>query len=185
MFVLPHVLLPPHLHVTPGVDVNPLEVQTDVVPGTPSTPTVSGVVKKPSLPLRPGSSLRSSRIESHLHHQQSVLTSATSVTSISGITSQPAMASPVSTLAPPPFQHRAAPGPSAAKKRRFRKSWSTSTKKSDYNFSAENDVLGIVMWEAQGATDLPRLKNSTSSFCCSRSMIVSLTIPLISELNNQ
>lgn len=45
-----------------------------------------------------------------------------------------------------------------AKKTKFRKSW--ATKKVDYNFSAANDIMGIVMLEIQGATDLPRLKNS-------------------------
>ncbi|KZP08405.1 hypothetical protein FIBSPDRAFT_922684 [Athelia psychrophila] len=34
-------------------------------------------------------------------------------------------------------------------------------KKGDFNFSPENDILGIVMLEIQGATDLPRLKNMT------------------------
>lgn len=33
--------------------------------------------------------------------------------------------------------------------------------KGEFNFSPENDILGIVMLEIQGATDLPRLKNST------------------------
>ena len=35
-----------------------------------------------------------------------------------------------------------------------------SKKRSDYNFSAANDIMGIVMLEIKGATDLPRLKNS-------------------------
>ncbi|OCH86472.1 hypothetical protein OBBRIDRAFT_838129 [Obba rivulosa] len=44
-------------------------------------------------------------------------------------------------------------------KSKFRKSW--TAKKTDYNLNAENDVMGIVMLEIQGATDLPRLKNMT------------------------
>ena len=34
----------------------------------------------------------------------------------------------------------------------------------DYNFSAtaSNDILGIVLLEIKGATDLPKLKNSES-----------------------
>jgi phosphatidylserine decarboxylase len=35
--------------------------------------------------------------------------------------------------------------------------------KADYNFSTEYDIKRIVMLEIQGATDLLRLKNSTSS----------------------
>ncbi|KAG2141147.1 phosphatidylserine decarboxylase-domain-containing protein [Suillus bovinus] len=44
---------------------------------------------------------------------------------------------------------------------RFRTSW--ASKKVDYNFSTSNsnDIVGIVMLEIQGATDLPRLKNMT------------------------
>lgn len=44
-------------------------------------------------------------------------------------------------------------------KQRFKRSWATN-KSADYNFSAANDIVGIVMLEIQGATDLPRLKNS-------------------------
>jgi phosphatidylserine decarboxylase len=44
------------------------------------------------------------------------------------------------------------------KKRKFAK---FGNKKADYNFSAANDIVGIVMLEVQGATDLPRLKNMT------------------------
>jgi phosphatidylserine decarboxylase len=44
-------------------------------------------------------------------------------------------------------------------KQRFKRSWAVN-KNADYNFSAENDIVGIVMLEIQGATDLPRLKNS-------------------------
>lgn len=52
-----------------------------------------------------------------------------------------------------------------AKKNKFRRSWSHQTqKKTDYNFSTENDIHGIVMLEIQGATDLPRLKNSELAF---------------------
>ncbi|TFK49776.1 hypothetical protein OE88DRAFT_1662429 [Heliocybe sulcata] len=49
--------------------------------------------------------------------------------------------------------------PTAEKKgTKFRKSW--GEKKGAYNFSAENDIVGIVMLEINSAKDLPRLKNS-------------------------
>ncbi|EJU05118.1 hypothetical protein DACRYDRAFT_76182 [Dacryopinax primogenitus] len=35
------------------------------------------------------------------------------------------------------------------------------SRSSDYNFSAETDILGIVMLEIAGADDLPKIKNST------------------------
>ncbi|KAF7971904.1 hypothetical protein HWV62_19467 [Athelia sp. TMB] len=68
------------------------------------------------------------------------------------------------------------------KKGKFRRSWSHTTtpntpgndnggkqkngkngkpKKGDFNFSPENDILGIVMLEIQSASDLPRIKNMT------------------------
>ncbi|CCL98617.1 uncharacterized protein FIBRA_00619 [Fibroporia radiculosa] len=49
---------------------------------------------------------------------------------------------------------------SVVSKARFRKSWAGGKSK-DFNFSAANDILGIVMLEIQSAIDLPRLKNMT------------------------
>lgn len=46
---------------------------------------------------------------------------------------------------------------SAAKRAKFPK-W--KKKGGDYNFNAAEDILGIVMLEIKGATDLPKLKNS-------------------------
>lgn len=48
---------------------------------------------------------------------------------------------------------------SSTTKKRFKRSWAVS-KSADFNFSAANDIVGIVMLEIQGAADLPRLKNS-------------------------
>ncbi|TFY51364.1 hypothetical protein EVJ58_g10610 [Rhodofomes roseus] len=49
-----------------------------------------------------------------------------------------------------------------ASRAKFRKSWGgIGNKKTDFNFSAANDILGIVMLEIQSAADLPRLKNMT------------------------
>ncbi|KAG2147530.1 hypothetical protein DEU56DRAFT_929174 [Suillus clintonianus] len=62
-----------------------------------------------------------------------------------------------------PLHSPISPGPSSPlvyqpPKKRFRKSW--SSKKVDYNFSAanSNNIVGIVMLEIQGASDLPRLR---------------------------
>lgn len=66
---------------------------------------------------------------------------------------------------PPRFVHRrsasagSVPTMSTTAKKRFKRSWATG-KNADYNFSAANDIVGIVMLEIQGATDLPKLKNS-------------------------
>ena len=48
--------------------------------------------------------------------------------------------------------------PTSAKRPKFPKKWSNRNR--DFNFNAANDVLGIVMLEIQGATDLPKIKNS-------------------------
>lgn len=48
---------------------------------------------------------------------------------------------------------------SITSKKRFKRSWAMG-KSADYNFSAANDIVGIVMLEIEGATDLPKLKNS-------------------------
>jgi phosphatidylserine decarboxylase len=65
--------------------------------------------------------------------------------------------------------------PGVEKRKKFRRSWSSQTqtptaqqqsqgrhrkRKADYNFSMENDILGIVILEILGATDLPKIKNS-------------------------
>ncbi|KAL6301148.1 phosphatidylserine decarboxylase-domain-containing protein [Sparassis latifolia] len=49
--------------------------------------------------------------------------------------------------------------PTPTQKTKFRRSW--ISKRKDFNFSAANDILGIVMLEIQNARDLPRLKNMT------------------------
>jgi phosphatidylserine decarboxylase len=43
----------------------------------------------------------------------------------------------------------------------FRKHKSRGT---HYNFSNENDILGIVMLEVQGAEDLPKLRNCETKY---------------------
>jgi phosphatidylserine decarboxylase len=69
---------------------------------------------------------------------------------------------PTPTLFSPPRAASASPEPTGGKKRPFKKK--RSNKRSDYNFSAANDIVGIVMLEIKGATDLPRLKNSALFF---------------------
>jgi phosphatidylserine decarboxylase len=49
-----------------------------------------------------------------------------------------------------------------AKRPKFKRG--RGTKDSTYNFGAEKDVLGIVLFEVNKAEDLPKFKNSMSSF---------------------
>jgi len=53
----------------------------------------------------------------------------------------------------------AIPTLSSSKMKFSKVSW-TSNKSAGYNFSAANDIVGIVMLEIKSATDLPKLKNS-------------------------
>jgi phosphatidylserine decarboxylase len=55
----------------------------------------------------------------------------------------------------PPAPPSSSPATTAGKKK-FRMSW--GMKKTDFNFSAANDILGIVMLEVQKAEDLPVLR---------------------------
>lgn len=52
------------------------------------------------------------------------------------------------------------------RKKMLRKSWGNKKVDFDFNINAKaaNDIVGIVMVEILGATDLPKLKNSTFSF---------------------
>ncbi|KAG6332884.1 hypothetical protein ID866_6202, partial [Astraeus odoratus] len=87
--------------------------------------------------------------------------------------SAPASAAPHAAPPPPPplivteCGHRrsmsagAIPTMTQHSKRKFRTSWASSSKHAGYNFSAANDIVGIVMLEIKGATDLPKLKNMT------------------------
>jgi len=111
---------------------------------TPTTPTidVGDKDKPPTLPSKsvgglakflPGKRQQSQRLDSF----DSTLTTDSSASTPSPITTQDAK----------------------EKKRKFRKS-----KKADggeYHFNPENDVLGIVMLEIKGASDLPKLSNCT------------------------
>lgn len=52
------------------------------------------------------------------------------------------------------------------RKKMLRKSWGNKKVDFDFNINAKaaNDIVGIVMVEILGATDLPKLKNSTFPF---------------------
>ncbi|KAI0311126.1 phosphatidylserine decarboxylase-domain-containing protein [Amylostereum chailletii] len=64
------------------------------------------------------------------------------------------------TSAPPTHRTVSSMTTSSEKRRRLRRSWA-GPKKGAYDFDAGNDVVGIVMLEIEGATDLPKLKNMT------------------------
>ena len=67
-----------------------------------------------------------------------------------------------STASSPIKSRPTTPGtPGTAKKSKFRGKFKKGSE--DYNFNAAHDIIGIVMLDIQGATDLPKLRNSMSA----------------------
>ncbi|KAF7793754.1 hypothetical protein EIP86_004873 [Pleurotus ostreatoroseus] len=141
---------------------DPATVRVSEVTESPTTPTPLNVStpvagKPPSSPsflqrkfLRRPTAKRSSSVDSSGFPQIPASTSTPNL----DVTP---VATPTSVSVPP---SRAATPTGRPSKTRFRKSW--GVKNRDYNFSAgSNDIIGIVMLEVQGASDLPRLRNMT------------------------
>jgi len=54
--------------------------------------------------------------------------------------------------------------PASKKRPKFQRGWSTN-KKAEYSLLQQQDVVGIVMLEIQGAEDLPKIRNSEYHLC--------------------
>jgi phosphatidylserine decarboxylase len=169
---------PPMIHI----DISPGPVQ-DMTPGTarpspvvelathmPVTPTASSTSrsKLPKLFIRrPPLSTRPSYEEAPTPTLLAVDVAIPSILVAPPPSTATGNVSPVPPPSPIPshFGHRrsasagSVPTMSTTAKQRLKRSWAMS-KNAGYNFSAANDIVGIVMLEIQGATDLPRLKNS-------------------------
>lgn len=176
---IPHLsrlyIPPPVIHVndkSPGPDqyntpgtARPSPIVESTTP-TPITPTASRsklpklFIRKPPLSRRPSyegvPTPTSHALDLTLPSVSVPPPPATATGSVSPVT----LPSPIHQ-----FGHRRSasagsiPTLSTTAKKRFKRSWAMS-KRPDYNFSAANDIVGIVMLEIQGATDLPKLKNS-------------------------
>ncbi|KAI6039702.1 phosphatidylserine decarboxylase-domain-containing protein [Pisolithus marmoratus] len=77
-----------------------------------------------------------------------------------------AASSPPTVVLPPGRGHRRSMSAGAiptltGSKMKFSRKSGAPQNNYEYNFSAANDIVGIVMLEVQGATDLPKLKNMT------------------------
>lgn len=166
---------PPTIHIdrspgpvqnkTPGT-ARPSPIVESATP-TPVTPTASRS-KLPKLFIRrPPLSTRPSYEGAPTPTPHAVEVAIPSILLAPPLATASGNVSPVAPSSPilPQFGHRRSasagsiPTMSTTTKRRFKRSWATS-KSADYNFSAANDIVGIVMLEIQGATDLPKLKNS-------------------------
>lgn len=164
---------------------------------TPTTPTVSARSKLPKLfPRRPPLATRPSYEVGHTLPVAAAAATAlaTAALDVPAITVAPAptphgapstsiststSVTPPSTALPmiPPLivtdgGHRRSVSAGAVptlSKKFGRVSWSSNKSAgAAYNFSAANDVVGIVMLEIRGATDLPRLKNSKWAYIIPR-----------------
>ncbi|KAF9236303.1 phosphatidylserine decarboxylase-domain-containing protein [Melanogaster broomeanus] len=158
---------PPIIHKRKSAGKSPDTARPSPSPGvesptpTPITPTARSILPK-LFPRRPPLSTRPS-------YEVAPMPPVGDVPSIS-------VAPPATTITAPPSPrphpianesgHRRSasvgsmPMPAPTTKKKFRKSW-LANKSAAYNFSAANDIVGIVMLEIQGATDLPKLKNMT------------------------
>ncbi|EPS93599.1 hypothetical protein FOMPIDRAFT_1055836 [Fomitopsis schrenkii] len=159
---LAHLYVPP-----PALDLT-LEMPASPVLETPTTPTAPGASTPPTVktptPSRPGSTFKAiprifpRRSNSAKPQLESPQTPGASPSHASPPHS-PAVSTPGTGTTTPTVT---SPRPGVASRAKFRKSWGGgANKKTDYNFSAANDILGIVMLEIQTAADLPRLKNMT------------------------
>ena len=156
-----------HLYVPPPPANLKISLPDSPVLETPTTPTATDASTPPSVktptPSRPGTFKNIPRIfprrsNSARPQLESPKTPSASPSRASPPHSpSPAASSPGTGTATPTL---ASPRPSVSSRAKFRKSWGGGSKKTDYNFSAANDIIGIVMLEIQSAADLPRLKNS-------------------------
>ncbi|KAH7884251.1 phosphatidylserine decarboxylase-domain-containing protein [Phlebopus sp. FC_14] len=128
---------------------------------TPTTPTASSSRSK-----LPKLFTRRPPLSSRPSYDATATATPPIATDVPTITVAPATSPstplPLTLVTEPVHRRSASAGalPTLTPKKKFRKSWSV-TKRTDYNFSAANDIVGIVMLEIQGTTDLPRLKNMT------------------------
>jgi phosphatidylserine decarboxylase len=149
-----------------------------ILPMSPSTPTPAALTKTPvpSRPSAPGFIPKifprryASAPPDPRSHSAPTTPNLDSPTTFSPSTPTPTLASHLRSTTGSTVPSVA---PTSAKRRHFKRKWATR-QKTDYNFSASNDILGIVLLEIQGATDLPRLKNSLS-FCLPFALVAAVS----------
>jgi phosphatidylserine decarboxylase len=129
------------------------------LPASPSTPTPGALTKTP-VPIKSGVPGFIPKIFPRRHPFAPSVEAKASPPTTPGAESFATLSphTPTPTMATQQRSASLSPEPTGVKKRPFKKKW--SSKKPDYNFSAENDIVGIVMLEIRGASDLPKLKNS-------------------------
>lgn len=151
-----------HLHCSPTLShVQPEEQEPETTPQLPPVPSTTPTTTPPA--MHSTTSASKSRLPKLFPRRPNLITTPSYDTNAPPTDRLHRRSVSAGAIAPLPSP--ISPGPSSAvyqtQKKIFRKSW--SSKKVDYNFSAanSNDIVGIVMLEIQGATDLPKLKNMT------------------------
>lgn len=151
-----------HLHCSPTLShVQPEEREPETTPQLPPVPSTTPTTTPPA--MHSTTSASKSRLPKLFPRRPNLITTPSYDTNAPPTDRLHRRSVSAGAIAPLPSP--ISPGPSSAvyqtQKKIFRKSW--SSKKVDYNFSAanSNDIVGIVMLEIQGATDLPKLKNMT------------------------
>ncbi|CAL1717452.1 unnamed protein product [Somion occarium] len=125
----------------------------------PITPTQGAILKTPTAvkPPSPGFSIPRIFPRRPTSTRSSSIDSTMMAASVGGTSTQPTSLIPsVSTPTPRPPAT-----PAGEKQKRFRKSWAAKHPSAGYHFNAAHDIMGIVMLEIKGATDLPKLRNMT------------------------
>ncbi|KIK43147.1 hypothetical protein CY34DRAFT_804151 [Suillus luteus UH-Slu-Lm8-n1] len=151
-----------HLHCSPTLShVQPEEREPEITPQLPPVTSTTPTTTPPA--MHSTTSASKSRLPKLFPRRPNLITTPSYDTNTPPTDRLHRRSVSAGAIAPLPSP--ISPGPSSAvyqtQKKIFRKSW--SSKKVDYNFSAanSNDIVGIVMLEIQGATDLPKLKNMT------------------------
>ncbi|EKM58743.1 uncharacterized protein PHACADRAFT_253246 [Phanerochaete carnosa HHB-10118-sp] len=144
---------------TPHAMPDPTLTPSPTLSDTQMTPTALSTMKKLPAKRRSPSFTKKFHLRRPSNKRSSSLDSTTMPSTLSGLPSITNFHTdaPTPPLTPPPSAVTVRPP--AGGKARFPKSWGAKSR--HYNFSASNDIIGIVLLEIKGATDLPKLKNMT------------------------
>ncbi|THH08914.1 hypothetical protein EW145_g2382 [Phellinidium pouzarii] len=128
--------------------------EVNVIGSSPTTPTIANSLTVPPPAVQPASKSKGTKIPRVFKKRPALTRALTDSPVASDATVAPSPTSSTRLVTPgmPSF-------PSSAKMSKFSRKW--RSRSGDYNFNAANDILGIVMLDIQGATDLPKLKNLT------------------------
>ncbi|KAA1476264.1 hypothetical protein DENSPDRAFT_884196 [Dentipellis sp. KUC8613] len=138
----------------------PININPPTPVSKPPSPSTGFSIPK-IFPRRPSLPMSSNSYDSTLVGSTSASVPTSASASASGSSTPSAVSSPPVLTTHSRSASTGASTPTATRKKRLRKSWGAGNKKGDFDFNAANDIVGIVMLEIHGATDLPKLRNMT------------------------